>query len=88
MIASATRASRDDVTAFFTAHKLPAAARALDQTLERINNCIALREKQDAGLSRSGSPRDKTRLIRSANRARASRQCAQAGGLVPVRHGG
>jgi len=37
---------RDKVSAFFTQHKLPAAARALDQTLESINNCIALREKQ------------------------------------------
>ena len=38
--------SRDDITAFFAEHKLPAAARTLDQTIERINNCIALREKQ------------------------------------------
>jgi aminopeptidase N len=38
--------SRDKVKQFFTDHKLPAAARALDQTLETINNCIALREKQ------------------------------------------
>ena len=38
--------SRDKVKAFFTEHKLPAAARTLDQTLETINNCIALREKQ------------------------------------------
>jgi len=37
---------RDKVSAFFTQHKLPAAARTLDQTLESINNCIALREKQ------------------------------------------
>ena len=28
------------VSAFFTEHKLPAAARALDQTLESINNCV------------------------------------------------
>jgi aminopeptidase N len=38
--------SRDRVQAFFTEHKLPAAARTLDQTLERINNCLALRDKQ------------------------------------------
>jgi aminopeptidase N len=38
--------SRDKVKQFFTEHKLPAAVRALDQTLETINNCIALREKQ------------------------------------------
>ena len=37
---------RDKVKQFFTEHKLPAAVRALDQTLETINNCIALREKQ------------------------------------------
>jgi len=37
---------RDKVSAFFTQHKLPAGARALDQTLESINNCVALREKQ------------------------------------------
>jgi aminopeptidase N len=38
--------SRDRITAFFAEHKLPAAARTLDQTIERINNCIVLREKQ------------------------------------------
>jgi hypothetical protein len=38
--------SRDRITALFTEHKLPAAARTLEQTLEVINNCIALREKQ------------------------------------------
>jgi aminopeptidase N len=38
--------SRDSVKQFFTEHKLPAAVRALDQTFETINNCIALREKQ------------------------------------------
>jgi aminopeptidase N len=38
--------SRDRITAFFAAHQLPAAARTLDQTLEQIGNCIALREKQ------------------------------------------
>jgi aminopeptidase N len=38
--------SRDKVAAFFKEHPLPAAARTLDQTLESINNCIALRQKQ------------------------------------------
>jgi aminopeptidase N len=38
--------SRDRITAFFAEHKQPAAARTLEQTLERINNCIVLREKQ------------------------------------------
>jgi aminopeptidase N len=38
--------SRDEVKTFFTAHPLPAAARALAQALERIDSCIVLREKQ------------------------------------------
>jgi aminopeptidase N len=38
--------SRDNVAAFFRAHPLPAAARALEQAIERIDNCIALRTKQ------------------------------------------
>ncbi len=38
-------ATRDDVKAFFTAHPLPSASRALDQTLERINNCIGMRSQ-------------------------------------------
>ena len=38
--------ARDDVAAFFAAHPLPGAARTLTQTIEQINNCIALREKQ------------------------------------------
>jgi aminopeptidase N len=39
-------ASRDDVKAFFAAHPLPAAARGLRQTIERIDDCIALKERQ------------------------------------------
>jgi aminopeptidase N len=39
-------ASRDDIKAFFAAHPLPAAARTLSQTIERIDNCVALKEKQ------------------------------------------
>ena len=42
--------ARDDIKAFFVAHKLPAAARMLDQTVERINNCIELRETQSPAL--------------------------------------
>jgi aminopeptidase N len=38
--------SRDQTAAFFAEHKLPAAARTLEQTLEQITNCIGLREKQ------------------------------------------
>ena len=45
---------RDDITAFFAEHKLPAAARTLDQTIERINNCIDLREKQTPARWRRG----------------------------------
>ena len=38
--------SRDEVSAFFAAHPLPGAARTLTQTIEQINSCIALKEKQ------------------------------------------
>jgi ERAP1-like C-terminal domain len=38
--------SRDAVTAFAAAHPLPSAVRTLAQTLERIGNCIALRDRQ------------------------------------------
>jgi aminopeptidase N len=37
---------RDEVAAFFAAHPLPGAARTLTQTIEQIDNCMALREKQ------------------------------------------
>jgi aminopeptidase N len=38
--------TRDDIRAFFTAHPLSSATRTLSESLERIDNCIALREKQ------------------------------------------
>lgn len=38
--------TRDDIKAFFAANPRPAAARALEQSLERINRCIAFKEKQ------------------------------------------
>ena len=38
--------ARDDVKAFFTSHTLGAATRTIDQTIERMNGCIATREKQ------------------------------------------
>ena len=44
--------TRDDIKAFFTEHKLPTASRTLDQTLERINNCIALRAAQAPVLTK------------------------------------
>jgi aminopeptidase N len=37
---------RDEAAAFFAAHPLPGAARTLTQSIEQINNCIALREQQ------------------------------------------
>jgi len=43
--------TRDDIRTFFTEHKLPTAARTLDQTIERINNCIELRDKQTPTLT-------------------------------------
>jgi puromycin-sensitive aminopeptidase len=38
--------TRDDIRAFFTTHPLTSATRTLAESLERIDNCIALREKQ------------------------------------------
>ncbi len=38
--------SRDDVRAFFAAHPLPTATRNLGESLERIDNCIALRRTE------------------------------------------
>jgi hypothetical protein len=49
--------ARDDVKAFFTAHPLPTAERALNQTIERINNCIELRGKQAPALEAWASSR-------------------------------
>jgi aminopeptidase N len=43
--------SRDAIAAFFAAHPLPGAARTLEQTVDRINNCIALGETQTAVLA-------------------------------------
>jgi len=43
--------ARDDIQAFFTAHRLPTASRTLQQTIERINNCIGVREKQAPALA-------------------------------------
>jgi hypothetical protein len=44
--ASCDAAARDDIKRFFSADKLPAASSALDQTIESIDNCMALRLKQ------------------------------------------
>jgi len=43
-------ATRDDIKTFFAANPRPAAARALEQTIERINGCISFREKQGPAL--------------------------------------
>jgi aminopeptidase N len=43
-------AARDEVKAFFAAHPLPGASRTLEQALERIDNCIAVRESQAAAV--------------------------------------
>jgi aminopeptidase N len=43
--------SRDQIKAFFAAHPPPAAVRALEQTLEQIGNCIALRQTQTPAVA-------------------------------------
>jgi aminopeptidase N/puromycin-sensitive aminopeptidase len=43
--------SRDDITAFFATHPLPAAARTLSQTIERINSCIQLKERETTAVT-------------------------------------
>ena len=43
--------ARGEIVAFFTAHKLSGAVRTLDQTVERINNCIELKQKQSAAVA-------------------------------------
>jgi aminopeptidase N len=42
---------RDEVAEFFAAHPLPGAARTLTQTIEQINNCIALRASQTPAVA-------------------------------------
>ena len=42
---------RDQVTDFFTAHKVAAAERTYRQSIERINNCVSLKEQQEPQLS-------------------------------------
>ena len=45
-------ATRGEIRSFFTKNPRPAAARALEQAIERINNCIDLRQKQAPILER------------------------------------
>lgn len=42
---------RDQMTAFFTAHKVPAAERTYKQSIERINSCISLKDQQEPQLA-------------------------------------
>ena len=46
-----TPESRDDIAAFFKAHPLPAAGRTLQQTIERINNCVETKQRQQTPLA-------------------------------------
>jgi aminopeptidase N len=43
--------SRDDVRAFFATRRMPGGTGALNQTIERIDNCIALRETQTPSVA-------------------------------------
>jgi aminopeptidase N len=42
---------RDQVTQFFTEHKVEAAERTYKQTIERINNCVDLKSQQESQLA-------------------------------------
>jgi aminopeptidase N/puromycin-sensitive aminopeptidase len=42
---------RDQVTAFFSAHKVAAAERTYKQSIERINNCVDLKSQQEPQLA-------------------------------------
>ncbi|PYX49699.1 MAG: peptidase [Acidobacteria bacterium] len=42
---------RDQVTEFFSAHKVAAAERTYKQSIERINNCIELKSRQEPQLA-------------------------------------
>ena len=44
------RTARDDVSQFFSTHKVPAAEQALKHAIERINGCIELRNLQEPQL--------------------------------------
>ena len=46
------RDARDRIKTFFDEHRLPGAVRTLDQTLERIDNCIELRAAQTPAVER------------------------------------
>jgi aminopeptidase N/puromycin-sensitive aminopeptidase len=44
-------AMRDQVTEFFSAHKIAAAERTYKQSIERINNCVDLKSQQETQLA-------------------------------------
>jgi aminopeptidase N/puromycin-sensitive aminopeptidase len=43
--------ARDQVTEFFSAHKVAAAERTYKQSIERINNCVDLKSQQEPQLA-------------------------------------
>jgi len=43
--------SRDQVTEFFSAHKVASAERTYKQSIERINNCVDLKSQQEPQLA-------------------------------------
>jgi aminopeptidase N len=45
------QAGRDEITTFFRDHPVVSSERALKQTVERIDNCMALRQRQEGNLS-------------------------------------
>ncbi len=49
--ATCDEATRDDITTFFRDHPVVSSERTLRQTVERIDNCIVLRSRQEANLA-------------------------------------
>ena len=49
--AACDEAMRDDIVAFFRDHPVTSSERTLKQTVERIDNCTALRNRQEANLA-------------------------------------
>jgi len=46
---------------FFAVHRLPTGERALTQTIERIDNCIATRQREQPAVSQWLAARDTSR---------------------------
>ena len=68
---------RDQVTDFFSAHKIAAAERTFRQSIERINNCVDLKSQQEPQLS---SWLGAARLFREWT-IESSFSCGRAAGL-------